>query len=235
MDLPADNAGMSSAGARWRSAVGEGVEGGSGKTDEVSIADTSSSDRRLAEALRRRRAHAYFVDHGLKFAVSHRSAMIRDTDLFDLEKFGCRKRRPDRTKAPEGALHPAFVFADKFAKVGVHLEDLTTGEVRWDAVYDLGKGPVRSSAEMSDCIGGTGRMICPKEKPIGGSRPEFLPDWCPAPTDAAAHRYRLAIRNLSPHDHPEQPLVGEMFFTLYGPRQLAGTYAAEDSYKPLSL
>jgi hypothetical protein len=196
-----------------------------------------------------RRRHNYFLDRGMKFMVSYKSPMIGGTDLFDLEKFACYEKRGsaglkvlrhDQDFGKEWWIHPSFWFNGKFQRIGVRLQDLTSGELRWDAVYDVGPAPHKSQpgpypgshttpAYSDGCHGDTGTGLCAEERPIGGSKPYFQPDWCPAPADFVAHKYRLTITNLSQHDHPEDPLVGEILFTQYGPSQLANTYAYENS------
>lgn len=187
-----------------------------------------------------RRQHNYFVDRGTKFMVTYKSPVITGTDLFDLEKFGCYQTRgpqgpnllPTQAKFKEWWKHPMLTFGAKFKRIGVSLQDLTTGEVRWDAVYDIGKAAHKTRKNdraALECDGETGMGLCPQEKPIGGSHPFFQPDWCPAPGDSLAHKYKLTITNLSQRELPEQPLVGEMFFTQYGPSQLANSYAFENN------
>merc|ERR1712176_547841 len=141
----------------------------------------------------------------MKFMISYKSPMIGGTDLFDLEKFGCYEKRGSQgmkmmrklAYGKEWWHHPSFWFNGKFHRIGVRLQDLTTGELRWDAIYDIGKAPHKAKqAPFSDgCVGDTGTGLCAEERPIGGSKPYFQPDWCPAPADFLAHRYRLTISN----------------------------------------
>lgn len=179
----------------------------------------------------------------MKFALSYKSPSIIGTDLFDMELFGCYRRGgvsklAKASASMEGEIiakewwrHPSIWFSGPFTRIGVRLQDLTTGELRWDAVYDVGDAPHRAEKDGEDCevvpAGLAG--LCPKERPVGGSHPFFQPDWCPGPGDSVAHKFRLTVSNLGQHGSPERPLVGEMFFTQYGPAQLANTYAYENT------
>jgi len=79
------------------------------------------------------------------------------------------------------------------------------------------------------------RNLCPDERPIGGSKPFFQPDFCPGPNDFVSHKYRLTISNLSQHEHPSLPVVGEIFFTQYTPPLLQDTYAYENGANDSAL
>merc|ERR1712217_382540 len=103
-------------------------------------------------------------------------------------------------------------FNMNLREIGVKVQDLTSGDIRWDAIYSI-----------------YGRTLNSLELPMGGSHPFFQPDWCPAPGDFLAHKYRLTISNLSQMERPEQAVVGEILFTQFGPRQLADTYAYENA------
>mmetsp|Transcript_40348 Transcript_40348/g.93557 ORF Transcript_40348/g.93557 Transcript_40348/m.93557 type:complete len:359 (+) Transcript_40348:84-1160(+) len=201
-----------------------------------------------------RKQHNYFLDRGAKFMIVYKTPTIVSTDLFDLEKFGCFQVRGYQggegadyfAKAAAGGLgvsqeqtkkwwiHPRIEFSAPVTRIGVRLQDLTTGELRWDAIYDLGKAAwkKRPQAEEKDCPE-NGWHLCEDEEPVGGEHPFFLPDWCPGPNDGMSHKYLLTVSNLSSRDSPEQPLVGEMLFTQYGINQLDNTYAFE-MHAPLS-
>jgi len=151
------------------------------------------------------------ADLGMKFLVPFKSATIKGTDLFDLDKFGCHKRGPHDSFALTQQLlrsfgkkfwrHPALSFAMPVGRIRVDLRDDTNGDVRWDAVYDL-KG---------------GKVLDGWTPPIGGGNPYFQPDWCPAPSDFLAHRYRLRVHNLSAVHSPQIEDLGQMIFMQYGP------------------
>jgi len=262
-----------------------------------------------------REQHNFYLDRGLKFNISYKSPMITGTDMFDLDKYGCHSRpkpkfkpsKPNLAERKEWWMHPAITFGGRFGRIGVRLQDVTSGELRWDAIYDLAKAPHKKTMdyeaeltgecnpsvpdpanpkqpcaapcqpdeEMKHCIvpcdpptpdaeqdppcgqvcepdeanekcirkvknplslredfcsNEKGDHLCPQELPVGGAHPFFVPDWCPAPNDKMAHRYRLTIRNLSQNDHPEQELIGEMFFTEYGPMQLENSYSYESAF-----
>lgn len=140
--------------------------------------------------------HNYFLDHGTKFALAYKDPMITWTNLFDLKKFGCYDRE-DFGKAfankfrklskildieNEGKrwwIHPSFQFGTTFERVGVHLQDETTGEVRWDAIYDLSKkGPSyypdsKKFGKESLISRAGGNTLTGDELPVGGAHPFF--------------------------------------------------------------
>eukprot|EP00931_Biecheleriopsis_adriatica_P039420 TRINITY_DN22542_c0_g2_i2.p1 TRINITY_DN22542_c0_g2~~TRINITY_DN22542_c0_g2_i2.p1 ORF type:complete len:317 (-),score=70.77 TRINITY_DN22542_c0_g2_i2:79-1029(-) len=208
-----------------------------------------------------RKQHNYFLDRGMKFMINYRTPQLTGTDLFDLEKFGCFQTRGYRKKGfmerrgldfvakkfKKWWEHPRIQFAAPFKRVGVHLQDLTTGEVKWDAIYNLGQAKWKDNKsaseslglsfmtdkKKSDCVGNDGYELCNAEKPIGGEHPYFQPDWCPAPNDGMAHKYLLKVTNLSQVNQPEQPLVGEIHFTQYPLGNLENTYDYEN-YAPAS-
>ncbi|CAK0888678.1 unnamed protein product, partial [Prorocentrum cordatum] len=123
----------------------------------------------------------------MKFMVSYRSPMIGGTDLFDPEKFGCYEKRGSQGPkllrraefGKEWWVHPSFWFHSRFQRIGVRLQDLTTGELRWDAIYDIGRAPHTAKQEEYEdgCQPGTGTGLCAEERPVGGSKPYFQPDW----------------------------------------------------------
>lgn len=151
------------------------------------------------------------VDMGMKFLVPFKSATIKGTDLFDLDKFGCRGTSRDDSFALTQQLlrsfgkkfwrHPSLSFAIPLGRIRLDLRDETNGEVRWDAVYDL-KG---------------GKVLDGWAPPLGGGNPYFQPDWCPAPADFLAHRYHLRVHNLSTVRAPQTEDLGQMIFIQYGP------------------
>ncbi|CAE6925531.1 IMCE [Symbiodinium natans] len=195
-----------------------------------------------------RKQHNYFLDRGAKFMMVYKTPTIVSTDLFDLEKYGCFQVRGFQggeglgyfAKAAASAvgmkqehlkkwwIHPRIEFSSPVSRIGVRLQDMTTGELRWDAIYDLGKAAWKRQqpGEKASCSK-DGWHLCEDEEPVGGEHPFFLPDWCPGPNDGMSHKYLLTVSNLSSRDSPEQPLVGEMLFTQYGINQLDNTYAFE--------
>mmetsp|Transcript_55086 Transcript_55086/g.131268 ORF Transcript_55086/g.131268 Transcript_55086/m.131268 type:complete len:347 (+) Transcript_55086:127-1167(+) len=175
-----------------------------------------------------REDHNVSLDQGIKFGLSSTSKDIVGTNLFDLNTFGCYPGKfpgwgPRPSHGPWGPplsygkkwwKHPSFRFSVNVGLVGVHLEDLTTGEVRWDAIYNCHR-----TSKLHAYF-----------YPIGGSHPFFQPDWCPAPNDNMAHKFLLRITNLSnlgtkPSVFADE--IGRMYFTVYGPKQLANTYQYE--------
>merc|ERR1712157_540782 len=108
--------------------------------------------------------HNWFLDKGMKFMVSYKSPLIRKTDLFDQLKFGCWDDLRDMegedlisaavermgkilAKWTECTLqgrcgkdweqHPRIYFNTTLREIGVKLQDLTSGDIRWDAVYSI--------------------------------------------------------------------------------------------------
>lgn len=201
-----------------------------------------------------RKQHNYFLDRGAKFMLVYKTPTIVSTDLFDLEKFGCFQVRGYQggsgmgylanaassamgmrnEKVKQWWIHPRLEFSAPVSRIGVRLQDMTTGELRWDAIYDLGKASwkKRNPNEERTCPE-DGWHLCEDEEPVGGDKPFFQPDWCPGPNDGMSHKYLLTVKNLSQRDSPEQPLVGEMMFTQYGINQLDNTYSFE-MHAPLS-
>jgi len=201
-----------------------------------------------------RKQHNYFLDRGAKFMLVYKTPSIVSTDLFDLEKFGCFQVRGFQggsglgylanaaansmghrnEKVKEWWIHPRLEFSAPVSRIAVRLQDMTTGELRWDAIYDLGKAAwkKRNPMEEKTCPE-DGWHLCEDENPVGGEKPFFQPDWCPGPNDGMSHKYLLTVKNLSQSDSPEQPLVGEMLFTQYGINQLDNTYSYE-MHAPLS-
>jgi len=201
-----------------------------------------------------RKQHNYFLDRGAKFMMVYKTPTIVSTDLFDLEKFGCFQVRGFQggsglgylanaaansmghrnEKVKEWWIHPRLEFSAPVSRIAVRLQDMTTGELRWDAIYDLGKAAwkKRNPMEEKTCPE-DGWHLCEDENPVGGEKPFFQPDWCPGPNDGMSHKYLLTVKNLSQSDSPEQPLVGEMLFTQYGVNQLDNTYSYE-MHAPLS-
>jgi len=201
-----------------------------------------------------RKQHNYFLDRGAKFMMVYKTPTIVSTDLFDLEKFGCFQVRGFQggsglgylanaaansmghrnEKVKERWIHPRLEFSAPVSRIAVRLQDMTTGELRWDAIYDLGKAAwkKRNPMEEKTCPE-DGWHLCEDENPVGGEKPFFQPDWCPGPNDGMSHKYLLTVKNLSQSDSPEQPLVGEMLFTQYGVNQLDNTYSYE-MHAPLS-
>eukprot|EP00440_Ansanella_granifera_P047674 gb/GFBE01051638.1/.p1 GENE.gb/GFBE01051638.1/~~gb/GFBE01051638.1/.p1 ORF type:complete len:318 (+),score=71.58 gb/GFBE01051638.1/:1-954(+) len=208
-----------------------------------------------------RKQHNYFLDRGMKFMIHYRTPQITGTNLFDQEQFGCvTQRGPIKGEGLEGLatklsakvgihqekeykkwwLHPRIEFAAPYKRIGVRLQDLTTGELRWDAIYNLGDAKWKKEKKMmfedkddeDYCFDNDGWTLCPDERPIGGEHPFFQPDWCPGPNDGMAHKYRLTVKNLSQVNQPEQPIVGEIFFTQYPLAQLLNTYDYEN-YAPV--
>mmetsp|Transcript_59310 Transcript_59310/g.130214 ORF Transcript_59310/g.130214 Transcript_59310/m.130214 type:complete len:352 (-) Transcript_59310:78-1133(-) len=201
-----------------------------------------------------RKQHNYFLDRGAKFMLVYKTPTIVSTDLFDLEKFGCFQVRGYQggsgmgylanaassamgmrnEKVKQWWIHPRLEFSAPVSRIGVRLQDMTTGELRWDAIYDLGKASwkKRNPHEERTCPE-DGWHLCEDEEPVGGDKPFFQPDWCPGPNDGMSHKYLLTVKNLSQRDSPEQPLVGEMMFTQYGINQLDNTYSFE-MHAPLS-
>lgn len=199
-----------------------------------------------------RQQHKFFLDQGMKFGIAHKSPLIKTTDLFELDKFGCwtksHKTLVDKfADAKKWWRHPSMVFGLKLNRVGIHLADLTTGEVRWDAIYDLSHGAphkffdhdkkIRDMLKQGATYPKYEYFLSGEERPIGGNHPFFQPDWCPPPGDALAHKFRLTVTNLGQVQGDfcggEEKIcsgpqtVGEIFFTQYGPTQLANTYAYE--------
>jgi len=177
-----------------------------------------------------RKRHNYNLDRGTKFAVVHKSPIIVDSDIFDDEKFGCYGPREEGWKnklkvmktlkgdyGKEWWHHPEFTFGAVLGRIGIHLVDQTTGEVKWDAIYEL---PADSNFLMRD------------DKPIGGSHPFFQPDWCPAPPGPYSHRYVLTVKNLGELPEPGLETIGQMMFTQYNPTQLEHTYMFENDAPP---
>eukprot|EP00928_Gymnodinium_smaydae_P052805 TRINITY_DN36967_c0_g1_i1.p1 TRINITY_DN36967_c0_g1~~TRINITY_DN36967_c0_g1_i1.p1 ORF type:complete len:460 (+),score=96.20 TRINITY_DN36967_c0_g1_i1:88-1380(+) len=187
----------------------------------------------------RRKRHNTALDLGMKFNVSYASPLIRHTNLFDLSKFGCY----DELRLKEGSssgylsakkklaerclggycgkqwwVHPSIKFNAAVRRVGVNLQDLTSGELRWDAIYLADKREGEEEAFVrGDAL------------PIGGNHPFFLPDWCPAPADFMAHKFRLRVKNLDAETRPGLESYGDVYFTLYGPSQLANSYQWENN------
>jgi len=177
-----------------------------------------------------RKRHNYSLDRGAKFGVVYKSPLILDSDLFDLESFGCHESRGFQglgsgkfMKTLKGDYgkewwhHPEFTFGTVVDRIGVKLQDQTTGEVKWDAVYEL---PENSNFLMRD------------DKPVGGSHPFFQPDWCPPPSGAMAHKYLLTIKNLGELPEPGLEDIGSMMFMQYNPTTLAHTYMYENDAPP---
>lgn len=177
-----------------------------------------------------RQRHNYSLDRGTKFGVIYKSPTILHTDLFDIEEFGCHESRGfkglgslrfmKRLKGNYGKQwwhHPEFTFGSVLGRIGVTLQDLTDGTIKWDAVYELPEG---SNFLMRD------------DKPIGGSHPFFEPDWCPAPAGAMAHRYLLTVKNLGELPEPALETIGNIMFMQYNPTQLEHTYAYENDAPP---
>lgn len=174
-----------------------------------------------------RKRHNYNLDGGQKFAVTFKTPSIVDTDLFDLEKFGCNGDRGmtggriskllNKDYGKEWWRHPEFTFGSVVGRVGITLQDVTSGEIKWDAVYELADD---SNFLMND------------DKPIGGSHPFFQPDWCPAPPGATSHRYLLTIKNLGELPEPGLETIGSMMFTQYTPTNLDHTYTHENAAPP---
>lgn len=181
-----------------------------------------------------RKLHNYNLDQGTKFGVTYADPQLIDTDLFDLQKFGCNEERGwgygggimsklkmlKRLKGEFGKewwMHPEFVFGHNMSRISVKLTDLTNGEVRWDAVYEMPEG---SNFLMKD------------DKPIGGSHPFFEPDWCPAASGPYSHKFLLRIRNLGEQPDPATDDYVHVFFTQYNVTNLSNTYAFEDPAPP---
>jgi len=170
-----------------------------------------------------RTAHNYHLDRGSKFMIAFRSPFLMKTDLFDLQKFGCYEERGwagfkllDKANANYGKFwwkHPEISFGGPLGTIGVTLQDESTGEIKWDAVYNL-KGK---------------QHLLNEDKPIGGSHPFFQPDWCPAPPGATAHRLHLVVSNLDSLPRAGLERAGEMIFMQYGPTSLENTYKFEDT------
>eukprot|EP00929_Paragymnodinium_shiwhaense_P029237 TRINITY_DN16800_c0_g1_i1.p1 TRINITY_DN16800_c0_g1~~TRINITY_DN16800_c0_g1_i1.p1 ORF type:complete len:293 (+),score=17.66 TRINITY_DN16800_c0_g1_i1:144-1022(+) len=135
----------------------------------------------------RRKFHNWFLENGMKFQVAYKSPLIQNTDMFDLMKFGCGEHsHADDSGLLGGAadhlfdaiarykgssclatgdcgkpwwIHPSITFGTNLREVGVKLEDLTSGDVRWDAVYSLhGRNKLHEY-----------------DRPIGGEHPFFQP------------------------------------------------------------
>lgn len=190
-----------------------------------------------------RQKHNYFLDRGMKFMVVYKSPEVVSTDLFDLERFGCVTTRTGSStkllrtldkftgqrKNKQWWDHPSFVLGSRFKRIGVRLQDLTSGELKWDAIYNIGDAQWKHAPGENDdgAACRDGKHLCEEEEPIGGSHPFFQPDWCPGPTDGVSHKYHLEIKNLGQVDQPSQPLVGEMFFTQYPMSKLENTYSYE--------
>lgn len=176
-----------------------------------------------------RKRHNYNLDRGTKFAVVYKSPLIIDSDLFDDELFGCHESRGKGLNSlkimkklsgeygKEWWYHPEFTLGAVVGRIGVNLTDQTTGEVKWDAIYEL---PEDSNFLMRD------------DKPIGGSHPFFQPDWCPAPPGPYSHRYLLTLKNLGELPEPGQETIGHIMFTQYNPTQLENTYTFENAAPP---
>eukprot|EP00927_Polykrikos_kofoidii_P062647 TRINITY_DN57450_c0_g1_i1.p1 TRINITY_DN57450_c0_g1~~TRINITY_DN57450_c0_g1_i1.p1 ORF type:complete len:282 (+),score=22.89 TRINITY_DN57450_c0_g1_i1:79-924(+) len=174
-------------------------------------------------------------DKGMKFEVVHKTPLITSTDLFDVHKFGCRTGRTPPSNNPlgsvarklagclflgtcdsAGSVHPEIHFGVDARTIGVKLQDLTSGEVRWDAIYRLHNK----------------RALLKDDSPIGGNHPLFKPDWCPAPGDFSTHTYRFTVSNLDSAFSPGMDKYGEMIVTQYGPSQLANSYQWESQTMP---
>jgi len=109
-------------------------------------------------------------------------------------------------------VHPTIKLGAPLRQIGVKLTDLTTGDVRWDAVYMIEPGTLKA-----------------EDLPVGGSHPFFQPDWCPPPGDFMAHKFRLTVKNYDPDVRAGMDVAGQLYFTLYSAPLLANTYQFENS------
>eukprot|EP00392_Amoebophrya_sp_AT5.2_P007924 g7943.t1 len=183
------------------------------------------------------RHHNRSLDHGQKFMVYSRSPMIQYTDLFNLNRFGCFNGNDFDTKY--WWHHPQIKFGVPLGEIRVTLQNDSTGELKWDALYDLQGGTfLRHDAE-----------------PISGKHAFFTPDWCPgfsemgvgnfgqggAPaTDSAmggggmgggsyntAHAYTLTVTNLGSKPSAGLGVVGKIQFNHYPFPLLETNYSYE--------
>lgn len=185
----------------------------------------------------RRMSHNYSLDRGMKFMINYRTPSIEHTDLFDLDKFGCfddlrdepigvAETQAHASKAVErwaacslGGVcgkqwyrHPSIRLNAPMKIIGVTLTDLTSGDVRWNAIYNIDNGLLKS-----------------EDLPVAGNKPYFQPDWCPAPGDFMAHKFRLLIKNLDSMQRSGSDIAGSIYFTLYGSPLLANSYQWENN------
>eukprot|EP00397_Hematodinium_sp_SG-2012_P047630 GEMP01054256.1.p1 GENE.GEMP01054256.1~~GEMP01054256.1.p1 ORF type:complete len:238 (+),score=36.15 GEMP01054256.1:102-815(+) len=107
--------------------------------------------------------------------------------------------------------HPSIAFGVPLHKIKVTLQNMTTGLLKWSAIYDL---------HGSNFLGHY-------EDPLGGEKPFFYPNWCsPKTPGGTSESYEFTVRNLSSKPNPSLDLVGKILFTRYGPDQVNDTYAA---------
>ncbi|CAD7938180.1 unnamed protein product [Amoebophrya sp. A25] len=154
--------------------------------------------------------HNHDLDQGMKFMVQSKSGTILWTDLFNTYRFGCFS---DNFHQKWWWHHPQLRLGMPLFETKVTLQNDLTGEVKWDAVYNLaGKSFLRHDAE-----------------PIGGKHPFFLPDWCPGPAgdNTTAQTWTLTVRNLGVKPFPEVDVVGKMRFIQYPFPLLEANYVHE--------
>jgi len=104
--------------------------------------------------------------------------------------------------------HPSFLFDKPQGYIRVMLQNTTTGEMKWDAIYNL-RGKNKLSA---------------LEAPADGNVPFFYPNWCRDDAIDGAQQFELKILNLDSNIRPEEEEIAKMMFTKYGSQQVAQTY-----------
>ncbi|CAD7954140.1 unnamed protein product [Amoebophrya sp. A120] len=175
--------------------------------------------------------HNFALDQGQKFMIMDRSPLIQFTDLFNLNgRFGCHAG--DDFQQKFWWHHPQIRFGIPLGEIKVTLQNDLTGEIKWDAVYDLGNSTfLRHDAE-----------------PLTGKHPFFVPDWCDigggvssgslSSTNGAgattnhvanttAQAWTLTVTNLGSKSHPDITTVGKIRFNQYPFPLLETNYSYE--------
>ena len=193
--------------------------------------------RNLSRVLRR--GFSYYGDGELQIMTDHLSNSIIRTDINNSRKFSCWKSLRSLPVRDGSGLdknlmvHPSITFAKPQTEVHVRLEDPYSGELLWDADYNLR---------------GT-QTLTPHALPTGGQKLEFS-SICPNHLDSTdgngnspggVHQYFLHVSRNGLYtdrvaaEHPGN-FIGSGIFTAYtsgnDPRLLgnsAGSTAAEDA------
>ena len=95
------------------------------------------------------------------------------------------------------------------------LTEVSTGETKWDGIYDLGGSPILRTFA----------------RPLGGEKPFFAPDWCGASTGLSptskSKSWVLKVQNLDGERHALVKRVGALGFTQFPPELVEQNYRHE--------
>lgn len=115
--------------------------------------------------------------------------------------------------------HPQFEFTLPLGRIEVKIQNMTNGEIKLHAVYDL-KGQ---------------KVLSRLTQPESGPHPYFFPNWCGEKDylKNTANSYKLTVRNLDTKLLPQMDVVAEMHFTRFGKNQVEASYGTNPTWPTL--